>query len=281
MPQRTPAGPRLDVPAHGPESTSVTAAAHRHVRTGRDRPLPAGRIPPQRHNVPYAGQRPRPLQVRWPPITSHRARALIGVTVVYIGGSAGRRRDPLAAVLARGSGRETVPARRDRGRRSADRCLHPRAGTLGCHAAAGRRRAPGARRLRCAGPMAARPHTRALYERAGFAHTGHTEIVCLARAGDLPRPATLPVAGLPVSRSAGMNGTRLSAVLGGDHSVVPITARGDEELTVRGAARQRAGPGSLRLSESHGHRARCRAGAVAGAGARFRRAAGRSRRARR
>jgi GNAT superfamily N-acetyltransferase len=41
-----------------------------------------------------------------------------------------------------------------------------------------------------------------------------TEIVYLARVEDLPRPATPPIAGLPVRRSAGMNGTRLSAVLG-------------------------------------------------------------------
>ncbi len=51
-------------------------------------------------------------------------------------------------------------------------------------------------------------------ERAGFAHTGHSEIVYLARVDDLARPATLPIAGLSVRRSAGMNGTRLSAVLG-------------------------------------------------------------------
>ena len=60
------------------------------------------------------------------------------------------------------------------------------------------------------------PHIRALYERAGFAHAGHTEIVYLARVGDLPRPARPPIAGLSVRRSVGMNGTRLSAVLGDD-----------------------------------------------------------------
>jgi GNAT superfamily N-acetyltransferase len=58
------------------------------------------------------------------------------------------------------------------------------------------------------------PHIRTLYERAGFAHTGHTEIVSLARVGDLPRAAGPPIAGLSVRRSVGMNGTRLSAVLG-------------------------------------------------------------------
>ena len=33
------------------------------------------------------------------------------------------------------------------------------------------------------------PHIRALYERAGFAHTGHTEVVYLAAVEDLPHPA--------------------------------------------------------------------------------------------
>jgi GNAT superfamily N-acetyltransferase len=57
------------------------------------------------------------------------------------------------------------------------------------------------------------PHIRALYQRAGFAHTGHTEVVYLARVEDLPRPAEPPIAGLSVRRSVGINGTRLSAVL--------------------------------------------------------------------
>ena len=57
------------------------------------------------------------------------------------------------------------------------------------------------------------PHVRALYERAGFRHQGHTEVVHLARVEDLPRPAGPPVEGLAVRRSVGMNGTRLSAVL--------------------------------------------------------------------
>jgi GNAT superfamily N-acetyltransferase len=58
------------------------------------------------------------------------------------------------------------------------------------------------------------PHIRALYERAGFTHTGHTEIVYLARVDDLPRPAGPPLAGLSLRRSVGVNGCRLSAVLG-------------------------------------------------------------------
>lgn len=58
------------------------------------------------------------------------------------------------------------------------------------------------------------PHISALYERAGFRHTGHTEIVYLARVADLARPATPPLGGLSVRRSVGINGCRLSAVLG-------------------------------------------------------------------
>ena len=58
------------------------------------------------------------------------------------------------------------------------------------------------------------PHVRALYRRAGFAPAGSTEAVYLAQVDDLPRPGALPVAGLAARRSVGMNGTRLSAVLG-------------------------------------------------------------------
>jgi GNAT superfamily N-acetyltransferase len=60
------------------------------------------------------------------------------------------------------------------------------------------------------------PHIRAIYERAGFTHAGHSEIVYMARVEDLPRPAEAPVAGLTLRRSAGLSGTRLSAVLGDD-----------------------------------------------------------------
>jgi GNAT superfamily N-acetyltransferase len=60
------------------------------------------------------------------------------------------------------------------------------------------------------------PHISALYERAGFTHTGHTEIVYLARVGNLQRPARAPVTGLSARREAGINGTRLSAMLGPD-----------------------------------------------------------------
>jgi hypothetical protein len=58
------------------------------------------------------------------------------------------------------------------------------------------------------------PHIRALYRRAGFAPAGSTEAVYLAQVDDLPRRGAQPVAGLAARRSVGMNGTRLSAVLG-------------------------------------------------------------------
>jgi GNAT superfamily N-acetyltransferase len=60
------------------------------------------------------------------------------------------------------------------------------------------------------------PHIRALYERAGFRHTGHTEVVYLSNVDDLPHPAEPPLPGLTSLRSVGINGTRLSAVLSGE-----------------------------------------------------------------
>jgi GNAT superfamily N-acetyltransferase len=57
-------------------------------------------------------------------------------------------------------------------------------------------------------------HISALYQRAGFAHTGDTEVVYLAVVEDLVRATPPPVAGLTIRRSVGMNGTRLAAVLG-------------------------------------------------------------------
>lgn len=55
-------------------------------------------------------------------------------------------------------------------------------------------------------------HVRALYERSGFRHVGHTELVYLARVEALARPAA-SLAGLSVRRSVGISGTRFSAVL--------------------------------------------------------------------
>jgi GNAT superfamily N-acetyltransferase len=58
------------------------------------------------------------------------------------------------------------------------------------------------------------PHVSALYRRAGFTHTGHTEVVYLAQVKDLPSADAPPLDGLAVRRSVGINGCRFSAVLG-------------------------------------------------------------------
>ncbi len=60
------------------------------------------------------------------------------------------------------------------------------------------------------------PHISALYELAGFRHTGGTELVYLAALEDLPPAAQPPMAGLTCRRSVGINGTRLAAVLGAE-----------------------------------------------------------------
>jgi GNAT superfamily N-acetyltransferase len=60
------------------------------------------------------------------------------------------------------------------------------------------------------------PHISALYEQAGFAHTGDTEVLYLAAVADLPQAAPPPLAGLTCRRSVGINGTRLSATLGAE-----------------------------------------------------------------
>ena len=58
------------------------------------------------------------------------------------------------------------------------------------------------------------PHVRALYERAGFVHDGHVEIILLARVDELPRLAAPPLEGLRLERSVGESGTRLSGLVG-------------------------------------------------------------------
>ena len=59
------------------------------------------------------------------------------------------------------------------------------------------------------------PHVRGLYRRAGFVPAGSAEVVYLARVDELPRPDRPPLSGLATRRSVGVNGTRLSAILGG------------------------------------------------------------------
>jgi GNAT superfamily N-acetyltransferase len=97
------------------------------------------------------------------------------------------------------------------------------------------------------------PHISAIYRRAGFAHTGHTEIIYLARVEDLPRPAGVPVDGLSLCRAVGMNGTRLSAVLGEDvigYIEVEIFEEG-ERLPRHGGW---ADIGNLRVTEQYRRR---------------------------
>ncbi|AKN73855.1 hypothetical protein QR97_32690 [Streptomyces sp. PBH53] len=53
------------------------------------------------------------------------------------------------------------------------------------------------------------PHVRSLYERAGFRHTGVTEVILLARTADLPGPEPRP--GVTVERTVGECGTRFTA----------------------------------------------------------------------
>ncbi|HVX45560.1 MAG TPA: GNAT family N-acetyltransferase [Mycobacteriales bacterium] len=57
------------------------------------------------------------------------------------------------------------------------------------------------------------PHVRAIYEAAGFRPEGRTEVVLLAPVEELPR-RSVPVEGLRLRRTLGINGTRFSACLG-------------------------------------------------------------------
>jgi GNAT superfamily N-acetyltransferase len=92
------------------------------------------------------------------------------------------------------------------------------------------------------------PHISALYERAGFVHDGHTELVYLARVADLPRLASPPLAGLELQRSVGLNGTRLSAVLDGKViGYIEVEVRAEAERLARQAGW--ASVGNLRVSE--------------------------------
>ncbi|HLI42478.1 MAG TPA: GNAT family N-acetyltransferase [Streptosporangiaceae bacterium] len=97
------------------------------------------------------------------------------------------------------------------------------------------------------------PHVRALYERAGFVHDGHTEVVYLIRVEDLPRPGGPPIAGLAVRRSVGINGTRLSAVLGADVAgYLEVEIRGEPERLPRHG--RWADVGNLHVAEPYRRR---------------------------
>lgn len=58
------------------------------------------------------------------------------------------------------------------------------------------------------------PHLRAIFERAGFVHTGHTEIVFLVEVDRLP-VIDAPLPGLTARRTLGGLGTRITACLDG------------------------------------------------------------------
>ncbi|MFI9612735.1 GNAT family N-acetyltransferase [Streptomyces sp. NPDC052023] len=60
------------------------------------------------------------------------------------------------------------------------------------------------------------PHVRSVYERAGFRHTGRTEVLLIARVADLPRPDSAP--GVGYERTLGECGTRWTAYADG-HAV--------------------------------------------------------------
>jgi GNAT superfamily N-acetyltransferase len=97
------------------------------------------------------------------------------------------------------------------------------------------------------------PHVRALYQEAGFIHTGHTEIVYLARVEELPHPASPPFEGLAVRRSVGINGCRLSAVLGPDEiGYVEVETFSGTERLARAAGW--ADVGNLQVSEPYRRR---------------------------
>jgi GNAT superfamily N-acetyltransferase len=96
------------------------------------------------------------------------------------------------------------------------------------------------------------PHISALYEEAGFIHVGHTEIIYFARVED-PRHVEVPISGLSVRRTVGMNGTRLSAVLGDDiigYIEVEVFDEG-ERLSRKGGW---ADVGNLHVTESYRRR---------------------------
>ncbi|KMS75366.1 hypothetical protein ACM01_10280 [Streptomyces viridochromogenes] len=57
------------------------------------------------------------------------------------------------------------------------------------------------------------PHIRAGYERAGFRHTGDTEVILIARVADLPHQEPRP--GVTVDRTLGECGTRFTAYAAG------------------------------------------------------------------
>jgi GNAT superfamily N-acetyltransferase len=98
------------------------------------------------------------------------------------------------------------------------------------------------------------PHIRALYERAGLVHDGHTEIVPLAAVDELPRPSRPPIDGLELGRALGVNGTRLYGHVG-DKLVGYVEV--DTNLTQGGRLAHLHGwadVGNLRVDEAYRRR---------------------------
>jgi GNAT superfamily N-acetyltransferase len=97
------------------------------------------------------------------------------------------------------------------------------------------------------------PHVQALYRESGFSHTGHTEVVYLARLTDLPHPARPSFAGLTVRRSVGINGVRLTAVLGSEAiGFIEVETFSETERLARAGGW--ADVGNLQVAEPHRRR---------------------------
>jgi len=92
-----------------------------------------------------------------------------------------------------------------------------------------------------------------IYEQAGFIHTGHTEIVYMAQVSELPRPAEGRIPQLTLRRSVGINGTRLSAELGGE-VVGYVEVESREDAGRPGRHGGWADIGNLHVRESHRRR---------------------------
>jgi GNAT superfamily N-acetyltransferase len=98
------------------------------------------------------------------------------------------------------------------------------------------------------------PHIRATYERAGFVHDGRAEIVLVAEVERLPRGAEPPIADLAVERSVGINGTRLTAVLGDERiGFVEIDTNLEDAVRLSRLGGW-ADVGNLRVAETHRRR---------------------------
>lgn len=82
------------------------------------------------------------------------------------------------------------------------------------------------------------PHVRAIYERAGFEHTGDTEVVLLARVPDLRTLSECQdiktLGQMELRRSVGVNGTRFTAVLeGAEAGYLEVESLADGERLAR------------------------------------------------